>query len=110
MPGASLGKGDKRMRTQSYTSQAADLPITSAPITPANPPQERRRASSKVSGGGSVARKSRRKGQLSHLSTKDLGRWKPTDDLALILGVQQVIIMYYIIRNHVITVHVTTPI
>lgn len=98
------------MRTQSYTSQAADLPITSAPITPANPPQERRRASSKVSGGGSVARKSRRKGQLSHLSTKDLGRWKPTDDLALILGVQQVIIMYYIIRNHVITVHVTTPI
>lgn len=81
------------MRTQSYTSQASDFPAASAPVTPAHPPQERRRASSKVSGGGSVARKARRKGQLSHLSTKDLGRWKPTDDLALILGVQQVILL-----------------
>ncbi|XP_075969990.1 microspherule protein Rcd5 isoform X2 [Anticarsia gemmatalis] len=89
IPGASLGKGDKRMRTQSYTSQVSDIPAASGPVAAANPPQERRRASSKVSGGGSVARKSRRKGQLSHLSTKDLGRWKPTDDLALILGVQQ---------------------
>ncbi|XP_049875191.1 microspherule protein 1 [Pectinophora gossypiella] len=90
LPGASLAKGDKRMRTLSYTSQYQDVvpATTSAPTTPVIPAQERRR-SSKLSLGGSVGRKSRRKGQLSHLSTKDLGRWKPTDDLALILGVQQ---------------------
>ncbi|CAH0592275.1 unnamed protein product [Chrysodeixis includens] len=88
LPGASLGKGDKRMRTQSYTSQVSEVAVPSVPPTPAPPPQERRRASSKISAAG-IRRKARRKGQLSHLSTKDLGRWKPTDDLALILGVQQ---------------------
>lgn len=78
------------MRTQSYTSQVSEVPVASVPTPPAHPHPERRRASSKVSAGGSIGRKIRRKGQLSHLSTKDLGRWKPTDDLALILGVQQV--------------------
>ncbi|CAH2050129.1 unnamed protein product, partial [Iphiclides podalirius] len=90
LPGASFGKSDKRMRTQSYTSQMSDFAgAVNTSVTPIQPSQERRRVSSKVSGGGSLGRKSRRKGQLSQLSTKDLGRWKPTDDLALILGVQQ---------------------
>ncbi|XP_073957969.1 microspherule protein 1-like [Choristoneura fumiferana] len=90
IPGASLGKSEKRMRTQSYTSHLPEFPLVSAPSTPTvAPPPERRRTSGKLTFGPSVARKSRRKGQLSQLSTKDLGRWKPTDDLALILGVQQ---------------------
>lgn len=81
------------MRTQSYTSQVSqisEIALAAAPTPPALSAPERRRASSKVSAGGNFGRKIRRKGQLSHLSTKDLGRWKPTDDLALILGVQQV--------------------
>ncbi|CAK1544525.1 unnamed protein product [Leptosia nina] len=87
LPGASLGKGEKRIRTQSYTSQLPEFPLV-APSTPIAVLPEKRKSSNKVSA-GSLSRKSRRKGQLSQLSTKDLGRWKPTDDLALILGVQQ---------------------
>lgn len=86
-----MGKSEKRIRTQSHPSQVLEPPtIPQTHITPVTPvlPTERRRASAKPQ--GSTLKKSRRKGQLSQLSTKDLGRWKPTDDLALILGVQQV--------------------
>lgn len=107
LPGASLGKSEKRMRTQSYTSNLPEFPVVAAPTTtPVAPAPEKRRTSSKISGGGSLGRKPRRKGQLSQLSTKDLGRWKPTDDLALILGVQQVLIIIeliiYIYKTNII--------
>lgn len=86
-----MGKGEKRIRTQSYTSQLPEFPILgNTPAKPAQQNNDRRRTSNKLSTGGATGRKARRKGHLSQISTKDLGRWKPTDDLALILGVQQV--------------------
>lgn len=51
-----------------------------------------------VSGSSKRGKKSGR--QSSQLSTKDLGRWKPVDDLALIIGVQQ--------TNDLRTVHLGT--
>ncbi|GBP77845.1 Microspherule protein 1 [Eumeta japonica] len=89
LPGASLGKGEKRIRTQSYTNNLPDMGGIPTNPTPVANFGERRRSSGKLPLSGRIGRKSRRKAHLSQLSTKDLGRWKPTDDLALILGAQQ---------------------
>lgn len=57
---------------------AAPLPTTVGDKT--------RRSAAKQSG-----RRSRKMRQPHAASTKDLGRWKPTDDLALIIGIEQVL-------------------
>ncbi|XP_077287124.1 microspherule protein Rcd5 isoform X2 [Arctopsyche grandis] len=63
--------------------------IQSSPVamTP-TPVDSNKRRHSKPSGSGS-SNKRKKKTQTNQMSTKDLGRWKPTDDLALIIGVQQ---------------------
>lgn len=48
----------------------------------------------------SNSRRSKKGRQHNQIATKDLGRWKPTDDLALIIGVQQ--------TNDLKTVHLGT--
>lgn len=58
----------------------------------------RRKPISKSMSGG--YRRSKKGRQQNQIATKDLGRWKPTDDLALIIGVQQ--------TNDLRTVHLGT--
>lgn len=72
-----------RTRNPSISTTASDCSV-SLPSTPSVTSDVRRRLSSKSSS------KRSRKGRSSQvIVTKDLGRWKPTDDLALIIGVQQ---------------------
>lgn len=46
--------------------------------------------SRRAAGKTGTNRRSRKVRQPHGAATKDLGRWKPTDDLALVIGVQQV--------------------
>lgn len=56
--------------------------------TPSVTPEVRKRLATKAQ--SNVSNKRARKGKsASTIQTKDLGRWKPSDDLTLIIGVQQ---------------------
>lgn len=63
-------------------------------------PEMKRKPVSKTVSSSSSSRRNKKGRQPNQLATKDLGRWKPTDDLALIIGVQQ--------TNDLRTVHLGT--
>lgn len=92
------GSKSTRTRTQSLTSAAAGE--SSQPLSPATPLVSRRSSGKQPNVGQikpfSSSQRHGGRGRQKHgrhsfsTSTKDLGRWKPTDDLALALGVLQV--------------------
>lgn len=110
LPGASNIK-NARTRTHSINATHAEFPTAVSPSCPSTintiltvpvhatvPNEHKRRHSSKSV--SSSSRRNKKGRQHNHIATKDLGRWKPTDDLALIIGVQQ--------TNDLRTVHLGT--
>lgn len=106
-----------RTRTHSINATHAEFPTAVSPSCPSTinttltipvhvPTEHKRRHSSKSV--SSSSRRNKKGRQHNHIATKDLGRWKPTDDLALIIGVQQVIILYFSkhIESYRVTMHV----
>lgn len=80
-----------------YAASISPTPSTLVQHTNTNTELKRKSIPKSIPG---TSRRSKRGRQQNHITTKDLGRWKPTDDLALIIGVQQ--------TNDLRTVHLGT--
>lgn len=83
----------------STSASTISAPPVPAPVSTPQPPENRQKRTSSKSSNMSGSRRNRKQKHAHNVSAKDLGRWKPTDDLALIIGVQQVI-LNYLCKSH----------